>query len=127
MPAGPITSKLSATASITHVWHEFSTLFKLPQDLPLECLNRDQEALTRSVEDEDVPLLALPLDGPAPRSKSIDYGRPTTEVVERPALYGAKLEELEASLPPEIIGEGRTFADLSLYEKKSLLISQELE
>ena len=52
---------------------------------------------------------------------------PTIPDQRKSAEYSARVEELGNLISPESLVGGKTFEELSLYEKKSVLINHELE
>ena len=112
---------------------ELKNLFTLPWDLPLTHLDPetglplDQDFATGRLEYiENLPLLEMGSDQETLRGSMGDREQ-TVESRTKSEGYMTRVDELAGMVDNTTIVGGKTYAELSLYEKKSVLINRELE
>jgi hypothetical protein len=113
---------------------ELKNLFTLPWDLPLTHLDPttglplDQDFTAGGLDYiENLPLLEMGSDPEATLRGSIGDQEQTMEGRTKSEGYVHRADELAGMVDNSTIVGGKTYAELSLYEKKSVLINRELE
>ena len=112
---------------------ELKNLFTLPWDLPLYHLDPNTGLLLdKDHHDhleyiENLPLLEMGADPEETLRGSIGDTEQTVQGRTKSEGYMTRVDELSGMVDNSTIAGGKTFNELSLYEKKSVLINRELE
>lgn len=114
---------------------ELKHLFTLPWDLPLSHLDPrtglplEQDVFQANQLEyiENLPLLEMGSDPEETLRGSIGDTEQRMDSRTKPEGYMKRVDELAGMVDNTTIVGGKTYAELSLYEKKSVLINRELE